>query len=71
MLHKGEILLVQIAGFVREVYFALRGIETRQVIKKIFSLVFIYKGKNKGKRSFLWQQTCGKHRKIKGFQRIG
>ncbi len=28
-------------------------------------------GKSEGKRGFLWQQTCGKCRKIKGFQRIG
>ncbi len=39
-------------------------------MKKI-SLVLPREGKNKGKRSFLWQQTYGKCRKINRLQRFG
>ena len=40
----------------------------RRLQEIMFPLFFPYMGKNKGKRSFLQQQTCEKHRRIKGFQ---
>jgi hypothetical protein len=63
-----EIPLASTVRFVQGVYFALK---RRGLNNKGIALVLVFKGKNKGKRSFLWQQTCGKCRKTKGFQRIG
>ena len=56
-----EIPLASTVRFVQGVYFALkrRGMN----INKGIALVLVFKGKNKGKRIVLWQQTCAKRRK--------
>ena len=63
-----EIPPAQIDGIVQGVYFALKRRGLNKI--KVLPSFWFFKGKNKGKRSFLWQQTCWKCRKTKGFQRI-